>query len=172
MASHNFDHIDTSPLLYQPNDELLNHTMLTPFSEQKFDLLDSKTDDAPYAYDGYNSLGIYDQYNDSGPSSVQFGDGIEASEHGGSHINGNDGGMNGNVRLTDLHDVPDMDGPPLPLSPSYRTTTNGFQTNGTHNSSAKANGIDTNGGKNSNPVKMAISKNTPSSVLDSITVRG
>ena len=169
MANPNFDQIDNSSILYPNNDDPFAQTILTPYSEQKFDLLGSKAEHASFAYDGY---GIYDQYNDSGPSSVQFGDGMEASEGADTHINGNDGGLNGNVRLTDLHDEPNMDGPPLPLSPSYDSTTNEIQVNGHHSSSAKPNGIAGNDVQTSKTLTMAISKNSSTPLLESITVRG
>jgi hypothetical protein len=104
MSNH-FHAIDNSSILYQNGDDLLHPSMLTPFSEQKFDLLGSKTDDISFHYD--NSLGIYDQYNDSGPSSVQFGDGIDASDHI----------LDGNVRPGDLSAVPAVTGEQLPPSP-------------------------------------------------------
>lgn len=172
MANHQFEPIDNSSILYQNTDDLLSQSILTPYSDQKFDLLDSKTDDAPFAYDGYNSLGIYDQYNDSGLSSVQFGDGIEASEHGESHINGNHGVMNGNVRPGELHDVLGIAGMPLPPSPSQRGAMNGIQVNGSRNSLYQPNGSLGQGAQVSKTVAMALSKDQSTPMLDSIIVRG
>lgn len=103
--ANQFDAIAHSSILYPNTEDLLNQSLLTPFSEQKFDLLGSKADDAPLHFDNYNSLGIYDQYNDSGPSSVQFNDGWEHSEHEGSHLSGRDDVHNGNVRPGELYGV-------------------------------------------------------------------
>lgn len=75
--------IDNSSLLYSTADDLLTSSLLTPDPDPKFDLSGAKTDDAPFG--DFNTLGIYEHYNESGPSSIQFGDGIEPSEHGGSH---------------------------------------------------------------------------------------
>jgi hypothetical protein len=76
--------IDNPSLLYHTSDELLTSALLTPDPDPKFDISGTKADDAPFG--PFDTLGIYDQYQDSGPSSVQFGDGFEPSEHGGSHL--------------------------------------------------------------------------------------
>jgi hypothetical protein len=76
--------IDNPSLLYNTSDELLGSALLTPDPDPKFDLSGTKADDTPFG--AFDSLGIYTQYDESGPSSIQFGDGIEPSEHGGSHL--------------------------------------------------------------------------------------
>jgi lysine-specific histone demethylase 1 len=172
MANPQFDPIDNSSILYQDTHDLLTQSILTPFSDQKFDLLDSKTDDAPFAYDSYNSLGIYDQYNDSGPSSVHFDGIIEASEHGESHLNGDHGVMNGNVRPDELHDLPGVAGLPLPLSPAHDVSMNDIQINGSRNALQKPNGTTGSGPQVSKTVTVAKTKNGTTPILDSIIVRG
>jgi hypothetical protein len=172
MANPHFDPIDSSSILYQHTDDLLNQSILTPYSDQKFDLLDHKADDASFTYDGYNSLGIYDQYHDSGPSSVQFDGAIDISEHGESHINGGHGVINGNVRPDELHDMPDIVGVPLPLSPSQDVAMSDIQINGSRNALDKPNGPTGPGAQLSKTVTMAVTKNRPAPMLESITVRG
>jgi hypothetical protein len=164
-----FNPIDNSSILYHNTDDLLNQTILTPFSEQKFDLLGSKTDDAPFHYD---SLGIYDQYNDSGPSSVHFGDGFEPSEHGENHLNGINGVLNGNVRPGELHTVPGIAEGHLPISLSHEAPPHDTQLNGSRNASFKPNVLPEGGVQSSRIAAMAISKNHDTPMLDSITVRG
>jgi hypothetical protein len=80
--------IDNSSLLYSAADDILTSSLLTPDPDPKFDISGTKTDDAPFG--DFNTLGIYEHYNESGPSSIQFGDGIESSEHGGSHTSTKD----------------------------------------------------------------------------------
>lgn len=171
MADHHFDAIDNSTILYQGTDDLLSHTILTPYSDQKFDLFDSKADDAPFSYDGHNSLGIYDQYHESGPSSVQFGDGIEASEHGEGHLNGNHDFMNGNVRPGELHDIPGMAGLPLPLSSPHDLHMDAIHVDGSHTSSMNSNGYAGPGAQFSKKSTMAIPKSRGPPILEKITVR-
>jgi hypothetical protein len=76
--------IDNPSLLYSTSDELLGSALLTPDPDPKFDISGTKADDAPFG--AFDTLDIYEQYNESGPSSIQFGDGLEQSEHGGSHL--------------------------------------------------------------------------------------
>ncbi|KAF2436517.1 hypothetical protein EJ08DRAFT_674409 [Tothia fuscella] len=75
--------IDNSSILYTATDDLLSTALLTPDPDPKFDLSGTKSDDAPFG--DFSSLGIFEQYHESVPSSIHFGDGIDFSEHGGSH---------------------------------------------------------------------------------------
>ena len=173
MANHQFNTIDNPSILYQNPDDILNPSILTPYSDQKFDLLDSKYDDAPFSYDGHNGLGIYDPYNDSGPSSVHFEGMNEALDHAESHINGNGDGINGNVRPDQLHDMPGMAGLPLPLSHSPDVPMSDVHMIGAHNVLAKPNGLTGHGAQSLQASStMAITKNKPAEILDSIIVRG
>jgi hypothetical protein len=83
-ATSQLNTIDNPSLLYSTSDELLTSALLTPDPDPKFDISGTKADDAPFG--AFDTLGIYDHYQESGPSSVQFGDGFEPSEHGGSHL--------------------------------------------------------------------------------------
>jgi hypothetical protein len=83
-AASQLNAIDNPSLLYNTSEELLGSALLTPDPDPKFDISGTKADDAPFG--AFDTLGIYTQYDESGPSSVQFGDGIEPSEHGGSHL--------------------------------------------------------------------------------------
>lgn len=91
--------IENPSLLYSAEEELLTSALLTPDPDPKFDISGAKSDDAPFG--DFNTLGIYQHYNDSGPSSVQFGEVLESSEHGGSHLSikddssGTTSGLNG-----------------------------------------------------------------------------
>jgi hypothetical protein len=87
-TSHNG--IDNPSLLYTTADDLLTSSLLTPESEPKFDL-GPKVDDGQFG-DFHHTIGdgIFDQYNDSGPSSIQFGDGMEQSEHEDGHLSAKD----------------------------------------------------------------------------------
>jgi lysine-specific histone demethylase 1 len=170
--ANEFNAVDNSSILYQNTDELLNQAILTPFSEQKFDLLGSKTDDTFFHHDSYNTLGIYDQYNESGPSSVHFGDGIEPSEHGGSHLNGNNGVLNGHVRPGELHAVSSIAGDQLPISPSHEAASHDAQLNGSHNAISKLDVQRAGGAQTPRAVAIASSKIHDAPLLDSIIVGG
>lgn len=75
--------------LYSAQDDLLGPSLLTPDSEPtKFDLSTTQKVDT---FD-YN-IGIYDPYDDSRPSSVQFGDGLDPSEHEDSHVSTDGNGI-------------------------------------------------------------------------------
>lgn len=167
MDNHHYTSIEDPSILYPNTDDLLGHSILTPFSEQKFDLFDSKADDVPFTFDGYNPLGIHQHYDDSGPSSIQFGEGLEASEHEGSHMHGHDGILNGNVRPGELHDVHGVAGLQLPSSTSHNIDLNGY-----HFLPSKTKGTLAKEPTVSKTVTMAVSKNVPAPVLDSITIRG
>lgn len=81
------NHLDPA-FLYSAQDDLLGPSLLTPNSEpMKFDLSTQKADTFDY------NIGIYDPYDDSRPSSVQFGDGLDPSEHEGSHVSTNGNGI-------------------------------------------------------------------------------
>lgn len=75
--------------LYSGQDDLLGPSLLTPDSEPtKFHLSAQKVDTFDY------HIGIYDPYDDSRPSSVQLGDGLDPSEHeGSSHVSANGNGF-------------------------------------------------------------------------------
>ncbi|KAE9979755.1 hypothetical protein EG328_000693 [Venturia inaequalis] len=74
--------------LYSGQDDLLGPALLTPDSEPtKFNLPTQKVDTFDY------NIGIYDPYDDSRPPSVQFGDGLDPSEHEGSHVSTNGNGI-------------------------------------------------------------------------------
>jgi hypothetical protein len=167
-----FNPIDHSSILYQSTDDLLDQTILTPFSEQKFDLLSSKADDPTFHYNLDNSLGIYDHYNDSGPSSVHFGDGIEPAEHGEHHLHGINGLMNGNVRPGELHAVPGIAEEHLPISPSHEVALHDIQINGNRNAQLQLSMLAANATQTSRTITMAKSNGHDTPMLDSIVVRG
>jgi hypothetical protein len=85
------DSLDNPTFLYSAQDDLLGPSLLTPESEPQFDLSSQKVD----TFGDYHSIdvGIYDPYDDSRPSSIQFGDGLDPSEHGGSHVSTNGNGI-------------------------------------------------------------------------------
>lgn len=85
------DSIHNPTFLYSAQDDLLGPSLLTPESEPKFDLSGQKVD----SFGDYHSIdiGIYDPYDDSRPSSIQFGDGLDPSEHEGSHVSTNGHGI-------------------------------------------------------------------------------
>jgi lysine-specific histone demethylase 1 len=120
--------IDNPSLLYTASDELLTSSLLTPDPDNKFDISGSKTDDAPFG--DFHTLGIYEQYNESGPSSVQFGDGLEPSEHGGSHLSTKDEVSGATLRATDWHARANGVGH-SPLSRSYHVDVPGHLQNST-----------------------------------------
>lgn len=156
-------------MLYHNADDLLNPAILTPFSEQKFDLLGSKTDDASFQYE---SLGIYDQYDDSGPSSVHFGDGFEPSDHGETHISGSDSVLNGNVRLGELHAVSGMAEEHLSMTPSHEDDLHGAQLDGSHHTASDSILSPSVGLHGSRTITMAPLLPHDTTMLESITVRG
>ncbi|KIW04080.1 uncharacterized protein PV09_04897 [Verruconis gallopava] len=167
-----FNGLDNSSILYQNTDDLLSHSILTPFSEQKFDLIGTKADDAPYQYEGYDSLGIYDHYDDSGPSSVHFGDGIESSEPSGNHTGSNNNIVSGDMRANELHDMPGVAGVSLPSSNSHEPTLQHIHINGSRASPSKSNAQEANSPHASKTDTMSISKHHEKPMLDSIVVRG
>jgi hypothetical protein len=85
------DSIHNPTFLYSAQDDLLGPSLLTPESEPKFDLSSQKAD----TFGDYHSIdiGIYDPYDESRPSSIQFGDGLDPSEHEGSHVSTNGNGI-------------------------------------------------------------------------------
>lgn len=85
------DSLHNPTFLYSAQDDLLGPSLLTPESEPKFDLSSQKVD----AFGDYHSIdiGIYDPYDESRPSSIQFGDVLEPSEHEGSHVSTNGNGI-------------------------------------------------------------------------------
>ena len=103
--------IDNSSLLYANHDDLLDGSLLTPDSASKFDIKSSEVDNAHISL--FDNLGIY-QYSDSGPSSIQFGDGADTPELGEGL-----GVLKGDVSaltpaMTDWHDKDMFSQSPLP----------------------------------------------------------
>jgi hypothetical protein len=85
-SSNNDNSLESQSLLYSASEALLGGSLLTPDPDAKFDTHADKIQDASFGE--YDGLRLYDQYNDSGPSSIQFGDGTGTSEHSESHVNG------------------------------------------------------------------------------------
>lgn len=80
------DSLHDPTFLYTPQDDLLGPSLLTPES----DLSNQKDNFGDYP--SIADIGIYDPYDDSGPSSIRFGDGLDPSEHEGSHVSTNGNG--------------------------------------------------------------------------------
>jgi hypothetical protein len=85
-SSNNDNSLESQSLLYSGSETLLGGSLLTPDPDAKFDTHADKIQDASFGE--YDGLRLYDQYNDSGPSSIQFGDGTGTPEHSESHVNG------------------------------------------------------------------------------------
>lgn len=85
------DSLHNPTFLYSAQDDLLGPSLLTPESEPKFDLSSQKVD----TFGDYHSIDIdlYDPYDDSRPPSIQFGDALDPSEHGDSHVSTNGNGI-------------------------------------------------------------------------------
>jgi len=105
--------IDDQPFLYSEHHGLLEDTILTPESDFKFETRASKAD--IHAFGLLDNLGIYKQYNDSGPSSMHQGERNGSPDYGGSHLTPGDdlsmtastfNGMNGSAYTASLSPIP------------------------------------------------------------------
>jgi len=115
--------IDDPSFLYSEHHGLLEDTILIPESDFKYEARDPKTD--IHAYGLLDSIGIYKQYNDSGPSSMHQGERNGSSEYGGSHLTPGDdlsmttstfNGVNGSAYTASQS--------PIPISNNIRPTDN------------------------------------------------
>jgi hypothetical protein len=76
--------LENQSFLYAASETLLGGALLTPDPDPSFDAHDAKMQDSSFGE--YDGLGLYEQYNDSGPSSIQFGDGTGTSVQSEIHV--------------------------------------------------------------------------------------
>lgn len=88
-GASNGNPLDDHPILFDSSEELLQDSLLTHDSAPKFDFTHSKGN-TPFG--GFDHLGIFEQYSESGPSSIHFGEHNGTSETGGSNTSTKDDG--------------------------------------------------------------------------------
>jgi hypothetical protein len=84
----NGNSLESQSFLYSASEGLLGGALLTPDPDPRFDGHDTKIQDSSFGE--YDGLGLYAQYNDSGPSSIQFGDGTGTSDQSENHVTAKD----------------------------------------------------------------------------------
>ncbi|KAF1986257.1 hypothetical protein K402DRAFT_394115 [Aulographum hederae CBS 113979] len=87
-SNTNGNAIEAPSFHFESAEELLDDPLMTSHADPKFHVNPSKPDNTSFGL--FDNLPIYDQYNESEPSSVHFGDINDASDKGGSHMSAGD----------------------------------------------------------------------------------